>query len=239
MEIIKQKYLFIALDMDSKQEVDRFLSYFTEEKIAVKVGMELFYRLGPSLISELKAQGHTIFLDLKLHDIPTTVERAMKQLARLEVDMVNVHAMGGLAMMRAAKRGLENGTPSGKSVAKIIAVTQLTSTTDNILKHEMAVDLPLDKHVLHLCHQAQLAELDGVVCSALEVPLIKEHCGPSFETVTPGIRLKSDAANDQARVVTPNKARELGSDAIVVGRGITQAKDPLKAYHNYLKEWSN
>lgn len=238
MEKMLNKPLFVALDMESKEEADRFLSYFASENIAVKVGMELFYRLGPSFIAELKENGHSIFLDLKLHDIPTTVRRAMKQLAQLEVDLVNVHALGGLDMMKAAKEGLESGTAHGKTVPKVIAVTQLTSTNDNMLKHELAIDMPLDKHVLHLCHQTQLAELDGVVCSSLEVPFIKEHCGASFYTVTPGIRLKDDAQNDQVRVVTPYKAQELGSDAIVVGRGITKADDPLKAYHHYLKEWS-
>lgn len=231
--------LIVALDFATKQEVTAFLSKFPNEKLFVKVGMELFYREGASLIYELKEQGHDLFLDLKLHDIPTTVKRAMTQLANLNVDLVNVHALGGVDMMKAAKEGLYSGTPMGKTPPPCIAVTQLTSTTTEMLANELAVPTPLDEHVIHLCNQVSKAELAGVVCSALEVTKIQQQFTPSFLTVTPGIRRSEDAADDQIRVVTPERAKELGSSAIVVGRGITRAKDPAYAYHQYAREWRN
>ncbi len=236
---MQRRPLIVALDFATKEEVTSFLSAFPHEKLFVKVGMELFYREGPSLVHELKEQGHQLFLDLKLHDIPTTVNRAMKQLANLEVDLVNVHALGGVDMMKAAKEGLDSGTPMGKTPPPCIAVTQLTSTTPNVLANELAIQTPLDEHVIHLCNQVQKADLAGVVCSALEVTKIQQQFTPSFLTVTPGIRRLEDTANDQARVVTPAKAKELGSTAIVVGRGITRATDPAYAYHQYLEEWRN
>jgi len=236
---MQRRPLIVALDFATKQEVITFLSAFQNKKLFVKVGMELFYREGPRLVYELKEQGHDIFLDLKLHDIPTTVKRAMKQLANLEVDLVNVHALGGVDMMNAAKEGLDSGTPMGKTPPPCIAVTQLTSTTPDVLANELGIQTSLEEHVIHLCNQVQKAELAGVVCSALEVTKIQQRFTPSFFTVTPGIRRLEDVANDQARVVTPGKARELGSTAIVVGRGITRANDPAYAYEQYVKEWRN
>ncbi|WP_416151015.1 orotidine-5'-phosphate decarboxylase [Salipaludibacillus sp. HK11] len=229
--------LIVALDFETKQEVTSFLTRFPNENLFLKVGMELFYREGPRLIYELKEQGHQLFLDLKLHDIPTTVKRAMSQLAKLEVDLVNVHALGGVNMMIAAKEGLEAGTNMGKVAPPCIAVTQLTSTTPEMLLHELDVQTKLDKHVIHLCDQVSKAELAGVVCSALEVPVIQEKFSSSFLTITPGIRRQEDSTDDQARVVTPTKAKLLGSTGIVVGRGITRAKDPVTAYYHYLQEW--
>jgi len=236
---MQRRPLIVALDFATNQELTTFLSAFPNEKLFVKVGMELFYREGPRLVYELKEQGHDIFLDLKLHDIPTTVKRAMKQLANLEVDLVNVHALGGVDMMNAAKEGLDSGTPMGKTPPPCIAVTQLTSTTPDVLANELGIQTSLEEHVIHLCNQVQKAELAGVVCSALEVTKIQQRFTPSFFTVTPGIRRLEDVANDQARVVTPGKARELGSTAIVVGRGITRANDPAYAYEQYVKEWRN
>ncbi|PYZ93213.1 orotidine-5'-phosphate decarboxylase [Salipaludibacillus keqinensis] len=234
---MRERNLIVALDFATKKEVDAFLSQFPKEKLFIKIGMELFYREGPEFVYHLKQLGHEIFLDLKLHDIPTTVKRAMKQLASLEIDLVNVHALGGVNMMAAAKEGLEAGTPMGKEMPTCIAVTQLTSTTPEMLSKEMDIHTPLQEHVVHLCQQVNSATLDGVVCSALEVPMIQEYFSDSFITVTPGIRRLQDATDDQARVVTPAKARELGSQAIVVGRGITRADQPKVAYEEYLREW--
>ncbi|WP_280769052.1 orotidine-5'-phosphate decarboxylase [Salipaludibacillus daqingensis] len=236
---MQRRPLIVALDFATKQEVITFLSAFRNEKLFVKVGMELFYREGPRFVYELKEQGHDIFLDLKLHDIPTTVKRAMKQLANLEVDLVNVHALGGVDMMKAAKEGLDLGTAMGKKAPSCIAVTQLTSTSSEMLANELAIPASLDDHVIHLCDQVKKADLAGVVCSALEVPKIQDSFSSSFLTVTPGIRRLEDAANDQSRVVTPGKAKELGSTAIVVGRGITRATEPIYAYEQYVKEWRN
>ncbi|WP_096189192.1 orotidine-5'-phosphate decarboxylase [Evansella halocellulosilytica] len=228
--------LIIALDFADKKDVDSFLNRFDDEKLFVKVGMELFYREGPSLVYSLKEMGHHVFLDLKLHDIPHTVKRAMTQLAKLEVDLVNVHAMGGVAMMEAAAEGLDIGTQSGQKTM-CIAVTQLTSTSEEVMKNEQGITGSLPDHVLHLCKQVRKAKLDGVVCSALEVPMIQAAVGSPLYTVTPGIRRISDRNNDQHRVVTPQQAREYGSDAIVVGRGVTRAEDPLTAYKLYETEW--
>lgn len=229
--------LIVALDLPSRSEVREFLQVFSKEKLFLKVGMELYYREGAPLIYELKEQGHDIFLDLKLHDIPTTVFRAMKQLAELEVDIVNMHAMGGVDMMKAAKEGLAEGAKSANLMPKCIAVTQLTSTTEEMMQQGLLTSASLDEHVLHLCKQAEMAGLDGVVCSAQEVDMIHRKISPSFLTVTPGIRRKEDAKDDQKRIVTPQEAAKLGSDAIVVGRGITRAEDPLQAYREYKREW--
>lgn len=230
--------LMIALDFASKEEVMAFLQPFENEKLFVKVGMELFYSSGHGLLDELKANGHSIFLDLKLHDIPNTVNKAMKALARLDVDMVNVHAAGGSIMMAAAIDGLEAGTSAGKSRPSCIAVTQLTSTTEVLMQEELLINLGIEETVAHYAKNAERAGLDGVVCSPLEVPLIKDVCQSEFITVTPGIRLAGDAKGDQNRVTTPAQARELGSSAIVVGRSITAAKDPVLAYRKIKSEWS-
>lgn len=233
-----QKFpLIIALDFSSKEEVRKFLTLFKNEKLFVKVGMELFYREGISFIAELKEMGHDIFLDLKLHDIPTTVYRAMKQLARLQVDIVNVHAMGGMEMMKVAREGLLEGAESDRKTPKCIAVTQLTSMTEEMMQRELLIPTSLKEHVIHLCHSARNAQLDGVVCSAQEVEMIHKQVGESFLTVTPGIRRKEDTLDDQKRVVTPEMAAILGADAIVVGRGITRARNPIEAYHTYKMEW--
>ncbi|MBU8907078.1 orotidine-5'-phosphate decarboxylase [Desertibacillus haloalkaliphilus] len=229
--------IIIALDFSSKDLVDQFLRHFEGESIYVKVGMELFYSCGPQLIYELKHAGHDIFLDLKLHDIPNTVKRAMQALARLDVDLVNVHAAGGSAMMRAALEGLDAGTMSGKKRPSCIAVTQLTSTTERVMQSEIGIDGSLEETVESYARLAEASGLDGVVCSPLEVPSIQRVCPPSFLTITPGIRLAGDAKGDQKRVTTPRQARELGSYGIVVGRSITAASDPREAYDNVKREW--
>ncbi|MBU9720413.1 MULTISPECIES: orotidine-5'-phosphate decarboxylase [Bacillaceae] len=235
---MQQQPLIIALDFPTKEEALHFLEQFKGESLFVKVGMELFYREGAPLIKTLKEMGHEIFLDLKLHDIPTTVKRAMKQLAALEVDLVNVHAMGGIEMMKAAIEGLKEGAKSPEKVPMCIAVTQLTSMSEEEMKKELNIQSTLKDSVLHLCHSVREAGLDGVVCSAQEVPAIRENIGDDFYTVTPGIRRETDAVNDQHRVVTPGMAAEMGSSAIVVGRGITRANDPIEAYLQYKREWS-
>lgn len=229
--------LIVALDFPSREEALQFLSPFEGENLFVKVGMELFYKEGQSFIYDIKEQGHHIFLDLKLHDIPTTVKRAMTQLASLEVDVVNVHAMGGVEMMAAAKEGLIAGTRVNGKVPTCIAVTQLTSTSEEMMQRELMIQGSLEDHVLHLCGRVKEAGLDGVVCSAQEVQLIRRTIESPFYTVTPGIRRAEDAANDQQRVVTPQLAAAYGASAIVVGRGITRADNPVEAYREYEKEW--
>ncbi|ADU30821.1 orotidine-5'-phosphate decarboxylase [Evansella cellulosilytica] len=235
---MQQYPLIVALDFPTKEEVNQFLEPFQNQQLFVKVGMELFYREGIPFINELKEKGHQIFLDLKLHDIPTTVKRAMKQLAQLEVDIVNVHAMGGIEMMRAAKEGLIAGTKANGSVPLCIAVTQLTSTSEAVMQNEMKIPFTINDHVLHLCHCVKEAELDGVVCSAQEVRIIRENIPSPFYTLTPGIRRLSDSAHDQQRIVTPQLAAQYGSSAIVVGRGITRSDNPVEAYQLYFNEWS-
>ncbi|MGO4887844.1 orotidine-5'-phosphate decarboxylase [Anaerobacillus sp. MEB173] len=230
--------LMVALDFAGRDEVNNFLQLFDNEQLYVKVGMELFYSSGPGLIDKIKGRGHRIFLDLKLHDIPNTVNKAMKALARLDVDMVNVHAAGGSVMMKAAIEGLEEGTKAGKKRPSCIAVTQLTSTTEDLMQQELLIHKTIDETVVHYAQNAEAAALDGVVCSPLEVPLIRKACNTTFITVTPGIRLAGDAKGDQHRVTTPRKARELGSSAIVVGRSITAADDPVNAYKKIIAEWS-
>ncbi|GGJ55366.1 orotidine-5'-phosphate decarboxylase [Anoxybacillus voinovskiensis] len=228
----------VALDFSSKQEVNEFLRLFSDTPLFVKVGMELYYQEGPAMIEELKAQGHRIFLDLKLHDIPNTVKQAMKGLARLGVDLVNVHAAGGTQMMKAALEGLEAGTASGVRRPMCIAVTQLTSTSEQMLRAELWIAHSMEETVVHYASLAKESGLDGVVCSAKEVPLIREHLGEAFVTVTPGIRFANEAKGDQVRVVTPAEARKLGTNFIVIGRSITRASDPYAAYERLQREWN-
>jgi orotidine-5'-phosphate decarboxylase len=229
--------LIIALDFPNKQEVETFFAHFGSEKLYVKVGMELFYKEGPAVITYLKEKGHRIFLDLKLHDIPNTVKSAMRSLASLGVDMVNVHAAGGTAMMKAALEGLEEGKQEGTKRPLCIAVTQLTSTSEDIMKKELWIEKSLEATVVHYAKLVQESGLDGVVCSTLEVPKLQEACGTSFVTVTPGIRMASENTNDQVRVATPARARALGSSYIVVGRSITKAENPYEAYQMVKQEW--
>ena len=227
----------IALDLPSKDEVFDFLTKFGEEKLYVKIGMELFYSEGPELVRAIKKMGHWVFLDLKLHDIPNTVYRAMKGLAALGVDMVNVHAAGGSDMMRAAKRGLEEGTTIGQATPLLIAVTQLTSTTEAGMQDEQLIPHTLDESVTHYAKLTQTAGLDGVVCSALEVEKIHQATSENFICLTPGIRPAGSDVGDQKRVATPEKAREWGAGYIVIGRPITQAADPVAAYHIINQQW--
>ncbi|MFT4413500.1 orotidine-5'-phosphate decarboxylase [Fredinandcohnia humi] len=232
-----QRPLIVALDFPSLEDTKIFLDKFQGKSLFLKVGMELFYQEGPSVIGYLKEQGHSIFLDLKLHDIPNTVYSSMKRLAGLGVDIVNVHVAGGSKMMEAALEGLEAGTETGKTRPQCIAVTQLTSTTEEMMRREILIEKNLTEVVVQYASLAKKSGLDGVVCSSLEVPIINTTVGPNFLTVTPGIRLASDDRGDQARIVTPEKARELGSTAIVVGRSITNAKHPLQAYSQIKSAW--
>ena len=228
------KDVIVALDFDSKEKTLAFLDRFTEEKPFVKIGMELFYAEGPSVVREIRARGHKIFLDLKLHDIPNTVKKAMAALSALDVDIVNVHAAGTGAMMSAALAGLTR--PDGTRPL-LIAVTQLTSTDQDMLEKELWIEKPMEEVVLHYAEIASIVGLDGVVCSPLEAGSIHERCGKNFLTVTPGVRFAGGDAGDQKRVTTPAKARELGSDYIVVGRPITQAEDPVAAYRRCVAEF--
>lgn len=221
--------VIVALDFSSVESVENFLDNF-DTPIFVKIGMELYYQTGPKIIQLVKDRGHKIFLDLKLHDIPNTVENAMAGLAKLGVDMTNVHAAGGVEMMKAAKRGLGDG-------AMLIAVTQLTSTSQENMKREQLIDRPLEESVLNYAKMAEEAGLDGVVCSPLEARLIHENLREGFETVTPGIRFNSHVSDDQKRITTPKQARLGGSSYIVVGRPITQAEHPYDAYLEIVKDW--
>ncbi|XVL95967.1 orotidine-5'-phosphate decarboxylase [Bacillus subtilis] len=234
---MKNNLPIIALDFASAEETLAFLAPFQQEPLFVKVGMELFYQEGPLIVKQLKERNCELFLDLKLHDIPTTVNKAMKRLASLGVDLVNVHAAGGKKMMQAALEGLEEGTPAGKKRPSLIAVTQLTSTSEQIMKDELLIEKSLIDTVVHYSKQAEESGLDGVVCSVHEAKAIYQAVSPSFLTVTPGIRMSEDAGNDQVRVATPAIAREKGSSAIVVGRSITKAEDPVKAYKAVRLEW--
>lgn len=228
------KDVMIALDFKSGKDALDFLDQFTGKQLYVKVGMELYYAEGPSIIREIKARGHKLFLDLKLHDIPNTVEKAMAVLSRLDVDMVNLHAAGTVEMMKAALRGLtrEDGTRP-----LLIAVTQLTSTSQERMQEELLIDRKLEEVVTQYAKNAAQAGLDGVVCSPLEAGKIHEACGEEFLTVTPGVRFDDASKGDQVRVTTPAKAKELGSDYIVVGRPITQAENPLLAYERCVNEF--
>ena len=228
------KDVIVALDFDGREKTLAFLDRFTEEKPFVKIGMELFYAEGPSVVREIRARGHKIFLDLKLHDIPNTVKKAMAALSALDVDIVNVHAAGTGAMMSAALAGLTR--PDGTRPL-LIAVTQLTSTDQDMLEKELWIEKPMEEVVLHYAEIASIVGLDGVVCSPLEAGSIHERCGKNFLTVTPGVRFAGGDAGDQKRVTTPAKARELGSDYIVVGRPITQAEDPVAAYRRCREEF--
>lgn len=227
--------VIIALDFPAREETLAFLNRFpTGEKPFVKIGMELYYAEGPAIIREMKARGHKIFLDLKLHDIPNTVKRAMSVLSRLDVDMVNLHAAGASEMMKAALEGLTR--PDG-SRPLLIAVTQLTSTGAAALKDELLIGAPMAETVLSYAQNAARCGLDGVVCSPLEAALVKEHCGEHFLTVTPGIRFAGGDAGDQKRIMTPERAGKSGCDYIVVGRPVTQAADPVEAYRRAAKEF--
>ena len=226
--------VIIACDFPNAGETLAFLDRFAEEKPFVKIGMELFYAEGPAIVRAIKARGHKIFLDLKLHDIPNTVEKAMASLSALDVDMVNLHAAGTRAMMEAALRGLTR--PDGTRPL-LLAVTQLTSTDEAAMHEELLIDRPLEDVVLSYARNAAAAGLDGVVCSPLEAGKVHGACGPAFLTVTPGVRFADGDKGDQKRVTTPARARELGSDYIVVGRPITKAEDPAAAYRRCVRDF--
>ena len=230
------KDVIIACDFPDRETTLAFLDRFQgSRKPFVKIGMELFYGTGPDMVREIKARGHRIFLDLKLHDIPNTVKKAMHVLSGLDVDMVNVHASGTVAMMKAALEGLTR--PDGTRPL-LIAVTQLTSTSEEILHKDLLIGASMNETIAHYAANAREAGLDGVVCSPLEAGLVKETCGAGFLTVTPGIRFADAASDDQVRITPPARAREIGSDFIVVGRPITQADDPVAAYERCMKEFT-
>ena len=228
------KDVIIALDFENKEKTLAFLDQFTGRKPFVKIGMELYYAEGPAIVREIKKRGHKIFLDLKLHDIPNTVKKAMSVLKNLDVDMTNLHASGTIPMMKAALEGLtrEDGTRP-----ILIAVTQLTSTSEEIMKSDLLIDEPIDKVVMHYAKNAKDAGLDGVVCSPLEAQKVHDTCGNNFITVTPGVRFADGDMGDQVRVMTPAQAKEIGSDYIVVGRPVTAADDPVVAYRRCVNEF--
>ena len=228
------KAVIIACDFKDKEETLNFLNKFEDEKLYLKIGMELFYSEGPEIVREIKKRGHKIFLDLKLHDIPNTVEKAMKSLANLDVDMTNVHASGTIKMMEAGLKGLtkEDGTRP-----LLIAVTQLTSTSQEVMEQDLLIKENIEDVVMHYAENSKKAGLDGVVCSPLEVQAVKRKCGKDFLTITPGIRFSEDSKDDQSRITTPAKAKELGSDYIVVGRSITKAENPQEAYRKCVEDF--
>ena len=228
------KDVIIACDFSSAKDTFDFLDKFTEEKPFVKIGMELYYAEGPSIVKEIKKRGHKIFLDLKLHDIPNTVKKAMSVLSSLDVDMTNLHAAGTVDMMKAAVEGLtkEDGTRP-----ILIAVTQLTSTSEERMQKELLINASINDTIVKYAEYAKAAGLDGVVCSPLEAGMVKDACGKAFMTVTPGVRFADGDVGDQVRVTTPEKAKEIGSDYIVVGRPVTQAADPVAAYRRCCKEF--
>ena len=228
------KDVIIACDFDSAEKTFAFLDKFTDTKPFVKIGMELYYAEGPSIVREIKRRGHKIFLDLKLHDIPNTVKKAMAVLSRLDVDMTNLHAAGTKRMMQAAIEGLTR--PDGTR-PMLIAVTQLTSTDQESMENDLLIKEPIDKVVMHYAHNAMEAGLDGVVCSPLEAGKVHEKCGAGFVTVTPGVRFADGDIGDQKRVMTPAEAKKIGSDYIVVGRPITAAEDPVAAYERCVAEF--
>ena len=226
--------VIVACDFDSKEKTFAFLDKFQGRKPFVKIGMELFYAAGPEIVREIKARGHKIFLDLKLHDIPNTVKKAMSVLSNLDVDMTNLHAAGTKRMMTAAIEGLTR--PDGTRPI-LIAVTQLTSTDQESMENDLLINKPIDEVVMHYASCAAEAGLDGVVCSPLEAGKVHERCGKNFVTVTPGVRFADGDKGDQKRVMTPAQAKEIGSDYIVVGRPITAAEDPVAAYERCVKEF--
>ncbi len=228
------KDVIIACDFSSKEQVMTFLDKFTGRKPFVKIGMELFYAEGPQIVKDIKARGHKIFLDLKLHDIPNTVKKSMAVLSNLDVDMTNLHAAGTISMMEAALEGLTR--PDG-SRPLLIAVTQLTSTDQQRMEDDLLIHEPIDKVVMHYASNAAKAGLDGVVCSPLEAEKVHDTCGKGFLTVTPGVRFADGDIGDQKRVMTPAQAKKIGSDYIVVGRPITAAEDPVAAYERCVAEF--
>jgi len=228
------KDVIIACDFSSAEQTLEFLDKFQGRKPFVKIGMELYYAAGPQIVRDIKARGHKIFLDLKLHDIPNTVKKAMAVLSRLDVDMTNVHASGTIDMMKAALEGLTR--PDGTRPL-LIAVTQLTSTSEERMQKELLINATIGDTISQYAANAAAAGLDGVVCSPLEAALVKEHCGNDFVAVTPGVRFADAAADDQVRITTPARAAEIGSDYIVVGRPITAAADPVAAYERCVREF--
>ena len=226
--------VIVACDFPSAKETFEFLDLFKGKKLFVKIGMELFYAVGPEIVRKIKSRGHRIFLDLKLHDIPNTVKKAMRVLSRLDVDMCNLHAAGAVSMMTAALEGL---TRDDGSRPILIAVTQLTSTDQQTMERDLLIKEPIDRVVMHYAQTASHAGLDGVVCSPLEAGKVHETCGRSFLTVTPGVRFADGDKGDQKRVMTPAQAKEIGSDYIVVGRPITAADDPVAAYERCVTEF--
>ena len=232
---MSKRDVIIACDFSSKEQTLNFLDKFTGRKPFVKIGMELFYAEGPEIVRTIKERGHRIFLDLKLHDIPNTVKKAMSVLRNLDVDMTNVHAAGTVDMMRAAIEGLtrEDGTRP-----LLIAVTQLTSTSEERMQKELLIGASINDTIVKYAENAKAAGLDGVVCSPLEAAMVKEACGKEFMTVTPGVRFADGDVGDQVRVTTPERAREIGSDFIVVGRPITAADDPVAAYERCMREFA-
>ncbi len=228
------KDVIIACDFSSKEQTIAFLDKFSGRKPYVKIGMELFYACGPEIVKEIKARGHKIFLDLKLHDIPNTVKKAMSVLSGLDVDMTNLHAGGTVKMMEAAIEGLTR--PDG-SRPLLIAVTQLTSTDQESMEKDLLIKEPIDEVVMHYAHNAKIAGLDGVVCSPLEAEKVHNLCGKEFLTITPGVRFADGDMGDQKRVMTPEQAKLIGSDYIVVGRPITAAEDPVAAYERCVREF--
>ena len=232
---MSKRDVIIACDFSSKEQTLNFLDKFTGRKPFVKIGMELFYAEGPEIVRTIKERGHRIFLDLKLHDIPNTVKKAMSVLRNLDVDMTNVHAAGTVDMMRAAIEGLtrEDGTRP-----LLIAVTQLTSTSEERMQKELLIGASINDTIVKYAENAKAAGLDGVVCSPLEAAMVKEACGVEFMTVTPGVRFADGDVGDQVRVTTPERAKEIGSDFIVVGRPITAAPDPVAAYERCMLEFA-
>lgn len=232
---MSKRDVIIACDFSSKEQTLNFLDKFTGRKPFVKIGMELFYAEGPEIVRTIKARGHRIFLDLKLHDIPNTVKKAMSVLRNLDVDMTNVHAAGTVDMMRAAVEGLtrEDGTRP-----LLIAVTQLTSTSEERMQKELLIGASINDTIVKYAENAKAAGLDGVVCSPLEAAMVKDACGKEFMTVTPGVRFADGDVGDQVRVTTPERAKEIGSDFIVVGRPITAAADPVAAYERCMREFA-
>ena len=228
------KDVIVACDFASAEDVFSFLDKFTDRKPFVKIGMELFYAEGPQIVREIKKRGHKIFLDLKLHDIPNTVKKSMSVLSRLDVDMTNLHASGTVRMMEGAIEGLTR--PDGTRPI-LIAVTQLTSTDQESMENDLLINKPIDEVVMHYAANAKKAGLDGVVCSPLEAGKVHDRCGSDFVTVTPGVRFADGDVGDQKRVMTPEQAKKIGSDYIVVGRPITAADDPVAAYNRCIKEF--